>query len=159
MGESWPRSSLQTERSDGFGVICVHTFFLWLVTLFVNILCETCNFSLTFLVNSKSEARNKFSGFTYFSSSYVWGHKRTKSTLIQWNLDLTNLYLYNKVLDITNDFLFPNSRKYMKKNLDIMNYSEQMLSVPWPFVKSGFHCTWNFGDNKIWRIQRFFENS
>ena len=30
---------------------------------------------------------------------------------------------------------------YMKKNLDIMNYSEQMLSVPWPFVKSGFHCT------------------
>ena len=26
---------------------------------------------------------------------------------------------------MTNDFLFPNSRKYMKKNLDIMNYSEQ----------------------------------
>ena len=51
--------------------------------------------------------------------------KELKSTLIQWNLDLTNLYLYNKVLDITNDFLFPNSRKYMKKNLDIMNYSEQ----------------------------------
>ena len=25
----------------------------------------------------------------------------------------------------------------MKKNLNIMNYSEQMLSVPWPFVKSG----------------------
>ena len=34
----------------GFGVICDNTFFLWLVTLFVNILSEIGNFSLTFLV-------------------------------------------------------------------------------------------------------------
>ena len=38
-----------------------------------------------------------------------------KSTLIQWNLDLTKLYLYNKVLNITNDFLFPNSSKIYEK--------------------------------------------
>ena len=32
--------------------------------------------------------------------------------------------------------------KYVKKNLDIMKprYNEQILSVPWSFVKSRFHC-------------------
>ena len=40
-------------------------------------------------------------------------------------------------------FFSPIVVKYMKKNLHMMKtlYSEQMLSVPWPFVKSGFHCT------------------
>ena len=30
----------------------------------------------------------------------------------------------------------------MKKNLDITKprYNEHILSVPWPFVKSRFHC-------------------
>ena len=31
---------------------------------------------------------------------------------------------------------------YMNKNLDVTKplYSEQILSVPWPIVKSRFHC-------------------
>ena len=50
--------------------------------------------------------------------------------------------LYNEVLDIANDFLYPSIIvKYMEKNLDITKprYSEQILPVPWSFVISRFH--------------------
>ena len=53
--------------------------------------------------------------------------------------------IYNQVLDITNDFLYTNNSKYLKKNLTITKplYSHQIFSVswlPWPFNKSRFHC-------------------
>ena len=53
-----------------------------------------------------------------------------------------NEHLYNEVLDKTNDFLFLNNSKILKKNLDITKprYSVQILLVPWPFVKWRFHC-------------------
>ena len=48
--------------------------------------------------------------------------------------------LYNEVLsDITNDFLYPSNSKIYEKE---PSYSEQILSVPWPFVLSRFHCTY-----------------
>ena len=39
-------------------------------------------------------------------------------------------------------FLAPVVVKYKKKNLDITkpHYSKHILSVPWPFVISKFHC-------------------
>ena len=37
---------------------------------------------------------------------------------VQWNLDITNLYITIKVLDITNDFPHPSNINYIKKNLD-----------------------------------------
>ena len=48
---------------------------------------------------------------------------------------------HNEVHGTTNDFLY-SSKKSMKNNLDITRppYSEQKLSVPWPFVISRFHC-------------------
>ena len=51
--------------------------------------------------------------------------------------------LFNEVLCIKNDFLYPSySTKYTKKNLDITKarYSEQILPVHWLFVVSRFHC-------------------
>ena len=50
--------------------------------------------------------------------------------------------LYNEVLGITNDFLYPTNSKYVEKHLDITKprYSEQILPVPWHFVISRFHC-------------------
>ena len=50
--------------------------------------------------------------------------------------------LYNKVLDITNNFLYPSIIvKYMEKDLDIMRsgYSRQVLPAPLPFVILRFH--------------------
>ena len=49
--------------------------------------------------------------------------------------------LYNNV--ITNDILRPKVVQYMENNLDIMKprYSEHILAVPWPFVKSRSHST------------------
>ena len=59
--------------------------------------------------------------------------------------------LYDEVLDITNDFLYPiNSKIVMKKNLDITKprYGEQILSVEVPLYKKVtvsavciFHCS------------------
>ena len=46
-----------------------------------------------------------------------------------------NKPLYNEDLGITNNFLYPrNSKMYEKEP----RYSEQILPVPWPFVKSRF---------------------
>ena len=50
--------------------------------------------------------------------------------------------LYNKVRDITNNFLYPSIIvKYMEKDLDIMKsqYSRQVLPVPLSFVILRFH--------------------
>ena len=49
--------------------------------------------------------------------------------------------LCNKVLSITNDFLYPLIVKHVEKNLDVTKpcYSDHMLPVPWPFVISRFH--------------------
>ena len=62
----------------------------------------------------------------------------------QWNLDTTNLSLYNKVLSIVYDFVYPRNGKihYMEKYFDITKprNSEQILPVPWHFVISRFHC-------------------
>ena len=44
-------------------------------------------------------------------------------------------------LGVTNDFLCPSNGKIMKKNLDVTKpCSEQILPVPWPFMKWRFHC-------------------
>ena len=51
--------------------------------------------------------------------------------------------LYNEVLGITNDFLYPsNSEIYAVKNFDITKprYGEHILPVPWSFVTPRFHC-------------------
>ena len=62
--------------------------------------------------------------------------------LVQWNLDLTNLYNYNKVLGITNDIFQPsNSVMYGKEP----RYNEPISLVPWHFVKSRVHCTLEHG--------------
>ena len=42
-------------------------------------------------------------------------HSRYLKYLLQWNLDITNLDLYNKVLSITNDFLYPSYSKTCEK--------------------------------------------
>ena len=53
-----------------------------------------------------------------------------------------NKPLYNEVLGITPDFLYPVVAKDMKKDLDIKKprYSEENLPVPWPFVILKFLC-------------------
>ena len=43
-----------------------------------------------------------------------------------------NELLYNEVLGVTNDFLYPVIVKYMKRT--------SILAVPWPFVILRFHC-------------------
>ena len=45
---------------------------------------------------------------------------------------------YNEVLGITNEFLYPSHSKIYEKE---PRYSEHILPVPWPFVKSMFHCS------------------
>ena len=59
------------------------------------------------------------------------------NTHVQWNLDITTLSLYNEVLGITNDFPDPSNSKVYEKE---PRYSEENLSVPWPFIASRFHC-------------------
>jgi len=52
--------------------------------------------------------------------------------------------LYNGVLGITNDFLYPrNSKTYGKvpRYKKTSYYSPQILPVPWHFVISTFHCS------------------
>ena len=53
--------------------------------------------------------------------------------------------LYEEVLGVMNDFLYPSNSKVYKKSLDITKpcYSEQFLLVPWPFIISRFCCTLN----------------
>ena len=58
------------------------------------------------------------------------------NTHVQWNLDITSLYI-TKSSDITNDFPDPSNSKVYEKE---PRYSEENLSVPWPFVASRFHC-------------------
>ena len=50
-----------------------------------------------------------------------------------------NERLYNKVLDTTNDFLYPNNTDKIYEKNTLLD-SDQILSAPWPFVKSRFHC-------------------
>ena len=45
---------------------------------------------------------------------------------------------YNEVLGKTNEFLYPSHSKIYEKEPP---YSEHILPVPWPFVKSMFHCS------------------
>ena len=51
--------------------------------------------------------------------------------------------LYNEVLDVTNDFLYPSNSKINEKE---PRHNETPLyqtdfDSPWLFVKSKFHCT------------------
>ena len=59
----------------------------------------------------------------------------------------TSIYkpLSNEGLNVMSNFFTPVMVKYVKKNLDITKprYNEQILSVPWSFVKSRFHCTYH----------------
>ena len=108
-----------------------------------------------------------FLGLCIFLStcSYpILGHKRTKSTLIQWNLDLTNLYKMKSLIKQMIFFTPVIVKCIPKKNLDITKplYSEQILPIPWAFVKLRFHSTWNLYNTEIiflWWIQWFFLNS
>ena len=61
---------------------------------------------------------------------------------LQWNLDLTNLYITKSSVKWT-IFFTPIIVKNMNKNLDVTKprYNEQFFSVPWRFVNSRFHCT------------------
>lgn len=67
-------------------------------------------------------------------------------THVQWNLDITSLYI-TKSSGITNDFPDPSNSKVYEKE---PRYSEENLSVPWPFVASRFHC------NTIWNNSQVF---
>ena len=51
--------------------------------------------------------------------------------------------LYNKVLDTTNDFLYPNNTDKIYEKNTLLD-SDQILSALWAFVKSRFHsmCSW-----------------
>ena len=57
--------------------------------------------------------------------------------------------LYNEVLGIINDVLYPSNSKICKKNLNIMKpgYFEQILPVRWPLAISRFHCKNNNNNN------------
>ena len=74
---------------------------------------------------------------------------------LQWNLDITNLYITKPSVQRT-IFFSPVIVKYTKKNLEITKprYSELILPVPWPFVTSRFHCNkneWN-SQKAIWSL-------
>ena len=60
--------------------------------------------------------------------SCVQDNKQIK--VIQWNLDIMNLYNYNKVLGITKYFLYPSNSKiyYEKKKLNIMKPRYSLLN-------------------------------
>ena len=78
---------------------------------------------------------------------------------VQWNLDITNLYITKSPVWRT-IFFIPVTAKWMKKNLDITKprSSEQILPVPWPFVMLRFHST-NWGHSfyvSYWRRHRRF---
>ena len=64
---------------------------------------------------------------------------------IQWNLDITNLYITKTFVERT-IFFTPAIVQCMKKNLDKTKprYSEQILPFPWPFVISRFHSIFFF---------------
>ena len=57
--------------------------------------------------------------------------------------------LYNEVLGITNDVLYPSNSKICKKNLNITKprFFEQILPIPWPLAMSRFHCKNNNNNN------------
>ena len=61
---------------------------------------------------------------------------------LQWNLDITNLYIMKSSLERT-IFFTPVIVKHMEKKLDITKprYSEQILPVPWHFVISRLRST------------------
>ena len=61
------------------------------------------------------------------------------STLKSWY----NETLDNEVLRMTNDFLYPSNSKIDEKEprYNEPRSSQQILPVPWPFVRSRFHCT------------------
>ena len=50
-----------------------------------------------------------------------------------------SLLIYNEVLGITNNFLYPSNDKIY--GIEPRN-SEQILLVSWPFLISRFYCTW-----------------
>ena len=74
-----------------------------------------------------------YRSFALHSAAYVIG-------LINCQLSMKPRYnepLYNEVLVITNNFLYPSNSRMLKKETQ---YSEQILSVSWPFVISRFYC-------------------
>ena len=79
----------------------------------------------------------------FYNISFSWLLHSTVSNLMFCCVTVKTIY--NQVLDITNDFLYTNNSKYLRKNLNITKplYSHQIFSVswlPWPFNKSRFHC-------------------
>ena len=44
--------------------------------------------------------------------------------------------------------------RYIKQNVDLTKPCEQILSVPWPFVKSWFHCTMYKGSKHHIKLER-----
>ena len=50
--------------------------------------------------------------------------------------------LYNEVLGIANDFLYPSNSKI---------YGKELRPVPWPFVISRFHCVWECCRDQYYR--------
>lgn len=69
--------------------------------------------------------------------------------------------LYNEVLNIMNNIHQPSNGEIscIEKNLDTTRpcYSEQIVPIPWPFIKSRFHCTISKGVHIIETFSDLFE--
>ena len=59
---------------------------------------------------------------------------------VQWSFELNNLSPYNEVLRITNNLHRQALLQCMERNLDT---DDSIFLVPWHFVKSRFHCSYN----------------
>ena len=72
---------------------------------------------------------------------------------IEWNLDITNLYITKSSLQRT-IFFNPAIIKYIKDNLDITKprYRELILPVPWPFGLDGVNWLLTNGQNFNWQL-------
>ena len=83
---------------------------------------------------------------------------------VQWNLDITNLYITIKVLDITNDFPHPSNINYIKKNLDTVESiditkgqeTDKMYSLQ--SKVSLYRGSFSFTITGIWKTVRYTED-
>ena len=91
-------------------IIGIHFFYLWFVTLFVNLLCETCKFYSMFWVKIATEGRKLFLSSEYHakwsffkSSTLPCGFIKKKSLLVSpiWTwiciTMLTHAYFKNRI--------------------------------------------------------------
>ena len=77
-------------------------------------------------------------------SIVVIGQSRVRECWLQWNRDITNLYITKSTVKQTICFAITVTANYIGKNLDITKprYIEHILPVPWPFDISRLHGFW-----------------